>query len=1167
MSQEIFYNKTINKKELKSIIHSIFQSYGIINTSHLTENFKKSGFTFATQAGISISIEDLKVPPTKDNLFSKNNNSVKRSYYFEKRGAINPVERFQKIIDIWHTTSEILKHQLVDYFKAIDPLNPVYMMAFSGARGNLSQVRQLVGMRGLMSDPSGQIIDSPIKTNFREGLSITDYVISSYGARKGIVDTALKTADSGYLTRRLVDVAQHVIIREFDCKTKNGVSSLYHNEYSVDDQYIGRVLAKTVKDPITQKSIIDKNTPLTKINLDLINFPSNLILRSPLLCESSRSICQKCYGWNLAQGQLVDLADAIGIIAAQSIGEPGTQLTMRTFHTGGVFTGESNNQIRSICDGQVLYSSKFRGEIFRTSYGEIILKANNTSELFILNSAKKVLNRFILMSGMLVFAPNKSFIQNGDLIAEVPLLNQRTTSRIKKIFSEGGGEVQFQNIVVSQQKSIFSNGLLWVATGQIYDVLPNMFLKTKENTVVKNSSLAQTRLVSRVSGIVKSIAKTNSIAKYLVNSLVTFATQSLKKNAEGIVFLLGTKKDFFLFGGSFEDKRLGVQNTLQRKTRKYTMSFSHNFYYSRYKISNKGKINSLSLFILEPLEINNLPNDIKILSPNNIHTIDNTIINQNLNKKIFYPGEIIDCYHFRNGHSCINIKILSYCHVFKINEDSLSIIFCPLIQLVVPKSGYSISFPSVLAFKKMPRSTFITSQNKSKITAGYPLAEIFFELFNSSNNLMDKPVLKCLKSADSNWKRFSLFHVINLPINFLKGNAKKMQISYLIKNNRAVQSYSVLATINFISTQKTVIKDVKNLKNNPTRFLLTTSLNYKSYKYSKNEKIKESNFLLIGDKLGKTKVSHYSGYKIPNYDKSYIKIRISSPFFVSVGTRIITKHGSLVQDDNALFQVSYTRVLSSDIVTGLPRVEQLLESRPAKNPCQLVIRPCLVKTKSSAILRVLESDRIRIYNLDVPLIIEGILLGIAQPLDSGFINPHEVLDLYFDYYNLMYTLDTAAKRSIVNTQILLVNLIQNVYKSQGIYISNKHIEIIICQVTSKVKINPLQTSLKLQLREILELDQILQMNSALVSTGKLIIEYEPILMGITKVSLTTDSFISAASFQETTRVLTKAAIEGKVEWLRGLKENVILGRLIPAGTGFTACTSLSLLNIKLEGEN
>jgi DNA-directed RNA polymerase subunit beta' len=273
----------------------------------------------------------------------------------------------------------------------VDPLNPVYMMAFSGARGNLSQVRQLVGMRGLMSDPSGQIIDLPIKTNFREGLTITDYIISSYGARKGIVDTALRTADAGYLTRRLVDVAQHVIIRELDYQTKNGIRLFYNPKYSKTEQYIGRVLSKNVINEKSNEILLKRNDILTKTKLNSINFPVNLILRSPLICETSRSICQKCYGWDLAQGKLIELADAIGVIAAQSIGEPGTQLTMRTFHTGGVFTGESNNQIRSIYDGKILFPSNLKTETTRTIYGEIILKTTNISEIFIFNRIKKLL--------------------------------------------------------------------------------------------------------------------------------------------------------------------------------------------------------------------------------------------------------------------------------------------------------------------------------------------------------------------------------------------------------------------------------------------------------------------------------------------------------------------------------------------------------------------------------------------------------------------------------------------------------------------------------------------------------------------------------------------------------------------------------------------------------
>ena len=290
MNQPIFYNQTINKKELKTIIHSTFESYGIVKATQLVENLKKFGFCFATKAGISISIEDLKVPPIKDSFFDKNNEKIKLAYFYEKRGNINEVERFQKVIDTWQNGSDFLKDQLVDFFKKTDPLNPVYMMTFSGARGNISQVRQLVGMRGLMADRNGQLIELPITANFREGLTITDYLISSYGARKGIVDTALKTADSGYLTRRLVDVAQHVIIRELDCKTKNGIRLYYRFSKPQFENFLGRVLSKPLLNPVTKEIFLNAGIPLTTPLLKQVDFSTDLIIRSPLICESSRSI-------------------------------------------------------------------------------------------------------------------------------------------------------------------------------------------------------------------------------------------------------------------------------------------------------------------------------------------------------------------------------------------------------------------------------------------------------------------------------------------------------------------------------------------------------------------------------------------------------------------------------------------------------------------------------------------------------------------------------------------------------------------------------------------------------------------------------------------------------------------------------------------------------------
>src|SRR5210317_111213 len=258
MENYIYQNTLINKKQLKELLAWSFSKYDSMQASLLADELKYLGFKYATQAGISISIEDLKVPATKNEMLEKANKDILNAEKICLKGKITDVERFQKIIDTWSIASESLKDNVVSYFKTYDPLNSVYIMAFSGARGNLSQVRQLVGMRGLMADPSGEIMRVPIKKNFREGLTITDYLMSGYGARKGIVDTALKTANSGYLTRRLIDIAQDIIIREKDCLTDQSFifSISKTNLKNVDQIYqktLGRVLTHSIFDEMTNQ--------------------------------------------------------------------------------------------------------------------------------------------------------------------------------------------------------------------------------------------------------------------------------------------------------------------------------------------------------------------------------------------------------------------------------------------------------------------------------------------------------------------------------------------------------------------------------------------------------------------------------------------------------------------------------------------------------------------------------------------------------------------------------------------------------------------------------------------------------------------------------------------------------------------------------------------------
>jgi DNA-directed RNA polymerase subunit beta' len=373
----IFYNRVVDKGQLKKLISWSFTKHGSATSAQMADQLKELGFRYATRAGVSISVDDLVVPPVKRQMLDAAEAEIRATESRYTRGEITEVERFQKVIDTWNSTSEALKDEVVRNFKATDPLNSVYMMAFSGARGNLSQVRQLVGMRGLMANPQGEIIDLPIKTNFREGLTVTEYIISSYGARKGLVDTALRTADSGYLTRRLVDVSQDVIVREIDCGTTRGVTVRAMTDgdrtlIPLEDRLFGRVLGREVVHPKTGEVLAERNKDIDDDLAKLIGKSGveEVMVRSPLTCEASRSVCQHCYGWSLAHGHMVDLGEAVGIIAAQSIGEPGTQLTMRTFHTGGVFTGEVARQVQAPFEGVVRFSKKLRTRGVRTRHGE-----------------------------------------------------------------------------------------------------------------------------------------------------------------------------------------------------------------------------------------------------------------------------------------------------------------------------------------------------------------------------------------------------------------------------------------------------------------------------------------------------------------------------------------------------------------------------------------------------------------------------------------------------------------------------------------------------------------------------------------------------------------------------------------------------------------------------
>jgi DNA-directed RNA polymerase subunit beta' len=334
-----YINREVDKKGISRIVEDCCSRYSTTAMAHVLDEIKRLGFHYATRAGITVSVYDVVVPPEKQSLLDAGDVKVADIEKQYDRGLITHDERHRQIVDVWTATTEEVGEAMARNF---DKFNPVYMMAYSGARGNIKQIRQLAGMRGLMANPKGEILDRPIKANFREGLSVLEYFISTHGARKGLADTALRTADSGYLTRRLVDVAQDVIVREADCGTDQGVSFPIVDPKipdRVDHNLVGRCLLRPVKDPKNRKTLKEAGDYVAS-DAELEAWRDAGIaavdVGAVMTCRAKYGVCQRCYGWDLASSRPVDIGTAVGIIAAQSIGEPGTQLTMRTFHTGGV---------------------------------------------------------------------------------------------------------------------------------------------------------------------------------------------------------------------------------------------------------------------------------------------------------------------------------------------------------------------------------------------------------------------------------------------------------------------------------------------------------------------------------------------------------------------------------------------------------------------------------------------------------------------------------------------------------------------------------------------------------------------------------------------------------------------------------------------------------------
>ncbi len=420
-----FINGTLKKKGLQSLVNFSHLRLGHDQTVELLDDLKTLGFLYATKAGMSIGIDDMVTPPNKGEIIERARKEVDKLQKQYEEATMTNMERENKVTAIW---SEVTDQVAKEMFKAMNEreknrneLNPILVMADSGARGSEAQIRQLAGMRGLMAKPSGEIIETPIVANFREGLNVLQYFISTHGARKGLADTALKTADSGYLTRRLVDVAQDVIVAEQDCGTLKGVWSeaIVRNGEVVEslrDRIVGCTALDDIIDPVDGTVIVEANQ---EINEDLagqvqLSGLQKVRIRSPLTCEARRGICVKCYGRNLAMGRTVEIGEAVGVIAAQSIGEPGTQLTMRTFHVGGTARLEQETKHIAAMDGTVKYSEDMKTITNRA--GENI-SVRRQSDLLLLDDRGREVARYQIVYGAHVQVKDGQKVKEDDILA------------------------------------------------------------------------------------------------------------------------------------------------------------------------------------------------------------------------------------------------------------------------------------------------------------------------------------------------------------------------------------------------------------------------------------------------------------------------------------------------------------------------------------------------------------------------------------------------------------------------------------------------------------------------------------------------------------------------------------------------------------------------------
>nr|YP_009486201.1 RNA polymerase beta' subunit [Coptis quinquesecta]AWB12344.1 RNA polymerase beta' subunit [Coptis quinquesecta] len=1337
----VFHNKAIDGTAMKRLISRLIDHFGMAYTSHILDQVKTLGFQQATAASISLGIDDLLTIPSKGWLVQ---DAEQQSLILEKHhhyGNVHAVEKLRQSIEIWYATSEYLRQEMNPNFRMTDPSNPVHIMSFSGARGNASQVHQLVGMRGLMSDPQGQMIDLPIQSNLREGLSLTEYIISCYGARKGVVDTAVRTSDAGYLTRRLVEVVQHIVVRRTDCGAARGISVSPRNGMITERVFIqtliGRVLADDIYIDSRCIAIRNQDIGVGLVNRFITFRAQPISIRTPFTCRSTSWICRLCYGRSSTHGDLVELGEAVGIIAGQSIGEPGTQLTLRTFHTGGVFTGGTAEHVRAPDNGKI----KFNEDLVyptRTRHGYPAFLCY--IDLYVTIEGQDIIHNVNIPAKSFILVKNDQYVESEQVIAEIraeaSTLNFKEKVR-KHIYSDSEGEMHWSTAVYHAPEYIYGNvhllpktSHLWILSVVPYraSIVPfslhkdqdqiNIYSLSAERKYIYNLSVTNDQMRHKLfrsdpsgkkkggaldySGpdrsicndhcnfIYPAILDDNSylLAKRRRNRFIIPLQSNQEQEKEAIprsgisieipingLFRINSILAYF-DDPRYRRKSSGITKygTLEVHSIVKKEDFIEYRRTKEFRLKSQMKIDRL-FFI--PEEVHILPGSSSIMVRNNsIIGVDTRITfntrsrvgglvrvdkkKKKVELKIFsgdihFPGETdkiswhsgilippgtgkknskdskskklknwiyvqritptkkkyfvlvrpVVTYEIANGinlatlfprdplqeRDSVQLRVVNYIlygngkPIRGISHTNIQLVrTCLVLNWDQDKKGSSIeevhaSFvevrvnnliryfirmdlvkPPILYTRKRndPAGAGLIPANGSDRTNLNPfyskarIKQLLTRYQRTIRTLLNrnKECQSLITLLSSNCFRIGPFNALKYnnvtkksnkrdpllpirnslgPLGIVPKIANFFSFYYLITHNQIlVNKYSLLDNLKEIfQVLKYYLMDENGRIYNPDP-CSNTILNpfnwnwcflHHDYCEETSTIISLGQFFCENLCISKYGPNLKSGQALIVHVDSLV-IRSAKPYLATPGATVHGHYGEILYEGDTLVTFIYEKSRSGDITQGLPKVEQVLEVRS----------------------------------------IDSISMNLEKRVEGWNERITRILGIPWGFL-------IGAELTIAQSRISLVNKIQKVYRSQGVQIHNRHIEIIVRQITSKVLVSEDGMSNVFSPGELIGLLRAERTGRALEEA----ICYRAALLGITRASLNTQSFISEASFQETARVLAKAALRGRIDWLKGLKENVVLGGMIPVGTGFKGLvhrlSQHSNISLEIEKQN